>query len=132
MEILKVKRKAIGSQVTQLLNEVDTLITQEALNLETLRMQHGRLGRPQQQLTEVDNATGILMLEEDVEEEYTRCLHYDNRLKICIARWNLHKERCSVSLNLASTFASRTGLPGQLTRHQTGVQQVRTSSSKIT
>lgn len=59
MELLKVKRKAVRMQVTRLINEVDAFLTNEALNLKTICVHRGRHER--HQLTEVDNAIGILV-----------------------------------------------------------------------
>lgn len=68
---LKVKQKAVRRQVALPQTEVYALLTHDALSRDTLPVHRGQLERFQHQLTELDNAIGIFILEEVAEEKFS-------------------------------------------------------------
>ncbi|XP_042149557.1 uncharacterized protein LOC121837804 [Ixodes scapularis] len=86
MDRLKQKRKALRSQVTKLLTEIDTATQTEVPIEEELNVLLTRLNALHGQLTETDSALEPLLAASDIEQEYARTVEYSDRIVTYSAR----------------------------------------------
>ncbi|XP_029837013.2 uncharacterized protein LOC115320916 [Ixodes scapularis] len=113
MDRLKQKRKALRSQVTKLLTEIDTATQTELLIEDELNVLLTRLNALHGQLTETDSALEPLLAASDIEQEYARIVECSDRIVTYSARLTfkvrtLHERASTSGQEIATNHRSPT------------------------